>query len=160
MPHLAFIKPGRYDHVVGKVRQRDEKYRAGIAKEANRRTRTDAPWPAQHPRCGICGRRYVRGGHGRNDRMMCDGARRYMCWNAMTVDGPQLAQAVADELRHPIEQIPYFVSLTLIPRFTRWKRDRLHKSRSRPPMNTDESRPRLSRSGRLKAVISIESCVK
>ena len=109
--HLAFIEPDRYDRVVRMLRRRNEAYRRGRAAGHDSRLgrpRSDTRWPGQHLRCGICGRKYVLGGHGRTNRMMCDGARSYDCWNAMTVDQPELAQAVADEIYRRIEALPEF----------------------------------------------------
>lgn len=111
VPHLAFIDAERYDRVIRLLAERGEKYRradgvrndprAGIPKKQTR-------WPGQQIRCGVCGRLYVWGGHGRKDRLMCNGAREYHCWNAMTVDGPALARAIADEIRTQIELLPDF----------------------------------------------------
>ena len=111
VPHLAFIEPERYDRVIRLLAQRGEKYRradgvrndprAGIPKKQTR-------WPGQQLRCGVCGRLYVWGGHGRKDRMMCNGAREHKCWNAMTVDGPTLARTIADKIRTQIELLPDF----------------------------------------------------
>ena len=111
VPHLAFIAPERYDRVIRLLAQRGEKYRradgvrndprAGIPKKQTR-------WPGQQLRCGVCGRLYVWGGHGRKDRMMCNGAREHKCWNAMTVDGPTLARTIADKIRTQIELLPDF----------------------------------------------------
>lgn len=42
--------------------------------------------------------------------MMCDGVRSYDCWNAMTVDQSELAQAVAAKVFHEIESLPNFDS--------------------------------------------------
>ena len=111
VPHLAFIEPTRYDRIIRKVKERNSKYANGIAKANNSltgRTRKDTRWPAQQLRCGICGRNFVLGGHGRKDRMMCDGARRYQCWNAMTIDRPDLAMAIADRVRREIVELPEF----------------------------------------------------
>ena len=111
VPHLAFIEPERYDRVIRLLAQRGEKYRradgvrndprAGVPKKQTR-------WPGQQLRCGVCGRLYVWGGHGRKDRLMCNGAREHKCWNAMTVDGPTAARAIADEIRKQIESLPDF----------------------------------------------------
>lgn len=112
-PHLAFIDPERYDRVVRMVRKRNEKFRKGREHAKNgqpKGTRTDARWPSQHIRCGICGRKYVLGGHGRKDRMMCDGARSYECWNGMTFDRAELAERVSAEIHHQIENLPEFDS--------------------------------------------------
>jgi site-specific DNA recombinase len=111
VPHLAFIEPTRYDRIIRKVKQRNARYVNGIAKATNSltgRTRRDTRWPAQHLRCGICGRNFVLGGHGRKERMMCDGARRYQCWNAMTIDRPDLAMAISDRVRREIVELPEF----------------------------------------------------
>jgi site-specific DNA recombinase len=109
--HLAFIDADRYDRVIRLLAQRGEKYRradcvrndprAGIPKKQTQ-------FPGQHIRCGVCGRLFVWGGHGRKERMMCNGAREHHCWNAMTVDGRALARAIADEVRKQIELLPDF----------------------------------------------------
>ena len=111
VPHLAFIEPERYDRVIRLLAQRGKKYqradgvrndpRAGIPKKQTR-------WPGQQLRCGVCGRLFVWGGHGRKDRLMCNGARGHRCWNSMTVDGPALARTTADEVRKQIEILPGF----------------------------------------------------
>ena len=102
VPHLAFIEPDRYDRVIRMLKQRNAKYkraesvvndpRAGIPKRHTR-------FPGQHLRCGVCGRLFVFGGHGRKERLMCNGAREHKCWNAMTVSGPDVAAAVGARLR-------------------------------------------------------------
>ncbi|TWU18613.1 recombinase family protein [Allorhodopirellula heiligendammensis] len=112
-PRLAFIEPERFDRVNRMLNRRNEKFVKGIAKANGGRgrpqgTRNDARWPSQHVRCGICGRKFVLGGHGRKERMMCDGVRSYDCWNAMTVDQSELAQAVAARVLHEIESLPDF----------------------------------------------------
>lgn len=111
VPHLAFIESDRYDRVIRMLAGRGEKYRraddvrhdprAGIPKKQTR-------WPGQQLRCGVCGRLYVWGGHGRKDRLMCNGAREHKCWNAMTLDGPTMARATADQIRTQIELLPDF----------------------------------------------------
>lgn len=111
VPHLAFIEPERYDRVLRKINRRNSHYsranREGVDPRQGR-PRSDTRWPAQHVRCGICGRKYVLGGHGRKERMMCDGARQYRCWNAMTVNAEELARAVADEIHCQIASLPNF----------------------------------------------------
>ncbi len=112
-PHLAFIKPERYDRVVRMVQKSNERFAKGRELAKNGRpagTRNDSRWPSQHVRCGICGRKFVLGGHGRKDRMMCDGARSYHCWNAMTVDLADLASGVSNEICRQIETLPEFDS--------------------------------------------------
>jgi hypothetical protein len=97
-PHLAFFDADYYDRVVAKVNARNAKYRRkgeeGIDPRrniSNKRTR----FPGQCIYCGICGRLYVFGGHGRKDHLMCSGARQHVCWNGVTVDGPLAANRIA-----------------------------------------------------------------
>ena len=114
VPALAFIEPDRYDRVIRMLTQRNAKYkraesvvndpRAGISKCETR-------FPGQHLRCGVCGRLFVFGGHGRTDRLMCNGAREYKCWNSMTVSGPDVAAAVGSKLTELIRDLPEFDEL-------------------------------------------------
>ena len=114
VPALAFIEPDRYDRVIRMLTQRNAKYkraestvndpRAGISKCETR-------FPGQHLRCGVCGRLFVFGGHGRTDRLMCNGAREYKCWNSMTVSGPDIAAAVGSKLSELIRNLPEFDDL-------------------------------------------------
>ena len=110
-PHLAFVEPERWDRLIRQLDKRNKKYqrsaeqkndpRAGIPKKQTR-------WPGQHIRCGVCGRLFVFGGHGRKERMMCNGAREYQCWNAMTISGPEVASSVGDVLRELVQGLPDF----------------------------------------------------
>ena len=113
VPHLMFIEPDRYGRVIRMLNKRNAKYTKGIAEANNgakrsRGTRNDSRWPSQHTCCGICGRKYVLGGHGNKDRMMCDGARSYQCWNAMTFNQAEVASRVAAEINDRIETLPDF----------------------------------------------------
>jgi len=111
VPHLAFIEPERYDRVIRLLVKRNAKYkrseserndpRAGISKRSTR-------FPGQHCQCGVCGRLFVFGGHGKKDRLMCNGARDHACWNAMTISGPDVASAVSDQVREFIENMEAF----------------------------------------------------
>ena len=111
VPHLAFVEPDRWDRLIRILDERNKKYqrspdqkndpRAGIPKKQTR-------WPGQHLRCGVCGRLYVHGGHGRKERMMCNGAREYSCWNSMTIDAAEVANAVAGDIRKLVRSLPSF----------------------------------------------------
>lgn len=111
VPHLAFIEPERYDRVIRLLKKKNAKYkrseterndpRAGVPKRFTR-------FPGQLCRCGVCGRLFVFGGHGKKDRLMCNGARDYSCWNAMTISGPDVAQAVSIQIRQFIENMEGF----------------------------------------------------
>jgi DNA invertase Pin-like site-specific DNA recombinase len=111
VPHLAFIEPERYDRVIRLLKKRNAKYkrseserndpRAGISKRSTR-------FPGQLCRCGVCGRLFVFGGHGKKERLMCNGARDHTCWNAMTISGPDVARAVSTQVRQFIENMEGF----------------------------------------------------
>ena len=111
VPHLRFVDPERWDRLIRQLDERNRKYqrsaercndpRAGIPKRQTR-------WPGQHLRCGVCGRLYVHGGHGRTERMMCNGAREYSCFNAMTVDAAEVAGAVASDICDLVRSLPSF----------------------------------------------------
>ena len=111
VPHLAFIDAERYDRVIRLLTARNSKYkrsesvkndpRAGIPKRHTR-------FPGQHIRCGVCGRLYLFGGHGKTERLMCKGVRSRQCWNAMTISGPEVAEAVAAQVKAEIERLKGF----------------------------------------------------
>lgn len=110
-PHLAFIEPQRFDRVIRMLKQRNDQY---SRKDRNGDdTRRDVPkkrtrFPGQIIECGICGYGYVFGGHGQTDHLMCDGARRYCCWNGVSVDGPLAAAKITSAVLSEIESIPDF----------------------------------------------------
>ena len=111
VPHLAFVDPERYDRVIRLLKARNAKYkrsesvrndpRAGIPKRSTR-------FPGQLCLCGVCGRLFVFGGHGKKDRLMCNGVRDYACFNAMTVSGPDVALAVSEQIREFIQNMEGF----------------------------------------------------
>ncbi|MFW6028438.1 MAG: recombinase family protein, partial [bacterium] len=111
VPHLAFFEPGYYDRVVAKVQARNAKFRrksdgrfqVGIV-APKRRVR----FPGRVTFCGICGWRYVFGGHGQTDRMMCDGARHYACWNSVTFDASLATQKITAAIWDQIERLADF----------------------------------------------------
>ena len=113
VPHLKYIEPERWDRLIRELDKRNRKYRRSKEKKNDprsgipkRRTR----WPGQHIRCGVCGRLFVFGGHGKKDRMMCSGVRDYNCWNAMSIDAPQVAELVVGEIRELVRGLPSFDS--------------------------------------------------
>ena len=110
-PAFGFIEPERYDRVIRLLKERNAKYkrsdsvrndpRAGIPKRSTR-------FPGQLCRCGVCGRLFVFGGHGKKDRLMCNGARDYECFNALTVSGPDVALAVSEQIREFVQNMEGF----------------------------------------------------
>ena len=82
VPHLAFFEPDRWDRLIRMLDERNKKYRRSPERKNDPRAGTpkkQTRWPGQHLRCGVCGRLYVHGGHGKKERMMCNGAREYTC---------------------------------------------------------------------------------
>lgn len=109
-PHLAFFESTYYDGIIAMLRLRNEKYRRGKDGNDCRRnvSRSRTRWPGQHLLCGICGRQFVFGGHGQTDHLMCEGARRHLCWNGVTCDGPLTVYKILAEIRLEIERLDGF----------------------------------------------------
>ena len=108
--NLAFFDEDYYDGVIAGLRLRNDKYRRGKEGRDCRRNvpRAQTRWPGQHLRCGICGRKFVFGGHGQTEHLMCDGARQHHCWNGITCDGPTTAQNVLEAIRKEVECLDGF----------------------------------------------------
>jgi site-specific DNA recombinase len=111
VPHLIFIEPERYDRVVALVAKRNAKYRrngeGGVdVRKGVSKKRT--PFPGQHLTCGVCGRTYYFGGHGRKSHMMCSGDRLYRCWNGISVDGSLAAAKIGSALLAEVMALPEF----------------------------------------------------
>ena len=78
VPHLAFVEPERWDHLIRQLDERNKKYQRSAERKNDPRAdipKRETRWPGQHLRCGVCGRLYVHGGQGKKERMMCNGAR-------------------------------------------------------------------------------------
>ncbi len=111
VPDLAFIEPLRYDRVVALLARRNAKYsrnrhggddpRKGVPKKRT-------AFPGQHLACGVCGRPYYYGGHGRKPHMMCSGSRDYCCWNGVTVDGGLAAEKITAAALAEVAALPDF----------------------------------------------------
>ena len=111
VPHLAFVEPERWDRLIRQLDERNKKYQRSAERKNDPRAdipKRETRWPGQHLRCGVCGRLYVHGGHGKKERMMCNGARDYSCWNSMTVDASEVANAVAGDIRELVRSLPSF----------------------------------------------------
>ncbi len=115
VPHLAFFDAEYYDRVTAKLRERNARYARGRqARGPDRRKglpRKRTVWPGQHLTCGVCGRLYYYGGHGRNEFLMCSGSREYRCWNGATASGPLLAERVSGAILEEISRLPEFDTL-------------------------------------------------
>lgn len=109
-PHLAFIQPARYDRVVRLLKKRYGNFVSAQQKSARQtgNWRKHTTFPGQHARCGVCGRLYYWGGHGRVDDMMCSGAKNHRCWNGITFDGKRACQLIAEAILMKVESLPDF----------------------------------------------------
>jgi DNA invertase Pin-like site-specific DNA recombinase len=116
VPHLAFIEPSRYDRVIRMLKERNAKFSRrdeyGIDSRRNVPRKRTA-WPGQHVECGICGRVYYFGAHGRSTGMMCSGARDHKCWNGAAFDGPLAAQKLVPAVLNEIEALQGFDELLI-----------------------------------------------
>ncbi|MEZ6190433.1 MAG: recombinase family protein [Phycisphaerales bacterium] len=109
-PHLAFIEPERYDRVITMLDAKNSKYRRGKhgRDPMAGRTKKRTTWPGQSVRCGVCGRPFVWGGHGRTEHLMCSGAKDYHCWNGLSFDGRLAAKKIADAVLNAVQALPDF----------------------------------------------------
>ncbi len=107
VPHLAHISMSLHKTLVGYFSKRSAKDGRGRP-EGTGYSRTNAPWPSNHVYCGICGRLYYRGGHGRTEFMMCSGCREYVCWNGITFDGRVMNARISNLVFTEIESLADF----------------------------------------------------
>lgn len=110
-PHLAFIEPARYDRLITILREKNAHYAVGRRLKVDPRLgrpKKKTIWPGQHVTCGVCGRPFVYGGHGRTKYLMCSGARSYQCWNGATFDAVAAAKKMATAIFDTIAALPDF----------------------------------------------------
>lgn len=111
VPHLAHFEPMEFDDLVARLADRNEHYRRKTVGGVDPQTgvsRKRSRYPGRHVFCGVCGRRFVFGGHGQTHRLMCNGARQHRCWNGITFDGPFAAREIAAAVMKEIETFPEF----------------------------------------------------
>lgn len=107
-PHLQFIDPDRFDRLMVELadrnapcRRREIDGRDPRKQVPKKRTR----FPGQTIYCGVCGRMFVYGGHGREAHLMCQGARSYECWNGITCGEVDVRNRICDSLFSQLEQL-------------------------------------------------------
>jgi hypothetical protein len=104
-PHLAHVDPDEFDAVNSMLDAANKGFgrkpingRDPLLSVPRKRTR----FPGQHARCWYCGRRYVWGGNGVTDNLMCAGSREWACWNSIGCNGPtavtKIMEAITTEL--------------------------------------------------------------
>ncbi len=110
-PHLAFVDADRFDRLQRQLVERNAHYRRSESKESDPlkgRPKKRTPFPGQMVFCGVCDHKFVFGGHGQTEHLMCDGARAYSCWNGISIDGPLVAKKIADAVFQEVENMPGF----------------------------------------------------
>ncbi|HUQ72735.1 MAG TPA: recombinase family protein [Planctomycetaceae bacterium] len=112
-PHLAFFNEPYYDHVLLLIKQRN----AGRGRPKNASgadVRTNVPrkrteFPAQHARCGICGRVLWQASLSAGRKQAtCSGGLHYQCWNAIYIDTALAQQKIAEAVLREVRAIDGF----------------------------------------------------
>ncbi len=110
-PHLAYVTAERYDRLLEKLKRKNAHFAVGKKNKIDPRLgrpKKRTTWPGQHVTCGICGRGYVYGGHGRTKYLMCAGAREYKCWNGVTFEATEAARKLSAAVSAAILEMPAF----------------------------------------------------
>jgi DNA invertase Pin-like site-specific DNA recombinase/DNA-binding NarL/FixJ family response regulator len=100
-PHLAFVDPAYYDHVIRLVDERNRRRRSGREDQRSSRlgvSRTRTRFPGQHASCGICGRPLWWMDCGGQPAMVCSGAHNYKCWSSLYIVQRQLTDTLTAAL--------------------------------------------------------------
>ena len=110
-PHLAFVDPDYFDHVIKLADDRNRDYQRTHNGQPDPRlgvSRKRTHFPGQHARCGICGR--LMHWHGMKGQrvMLCSGAADYRCWNSMHVHGGECARRISNAVVQAISELPDF----------------------------------------------------
>jgi DNA invertase Pin-like site-specific DNA recombinase len=111
VPHLAFFDEYEWDRLIATLDENNSRYsrgRAAARESGSRGPRNRTRFPGQMVSCGICGSRYVFGGHGRKDHLMCDGSRQYTCWNGVTIDAATTTRKIIETVFEHLVVLPDF----------------------------------------------------
>lgn len=109
--HLAFLDTAYYDETIALLAERNAPYRR--AREGESDPRRNVPrkrtiWPAQHMRCGVCGRAMYCQGPADGRILICSGATDYRCWNSVAVNVDVSGRKLLDAFLQAIGEIPDF----------------------------------------------------
>lgn len=110
-PHLAFLDPGYYDHVMRLVKERNRQRSANRAAQDHKRKgipRKRTSFPAQHAVCGVCGRVMWWSQCGGEPALLCSGAHDYLCWNSLYMIKSRVISPIADALLDELSQLDQF----------------------------------------------------
>lgn len=110
-PHLVHVDPVEFDSVNALLDARNKgmgrKPINGVdplAGVSRHRTRC----PGQHATCWYCGRKYVWGGTGVTEHLMCPGSRNYACWNSIGFSGPVAVKRLIEAITADLYRIDGF----------------------------------------------------
>jgi len=102
--HLAFWTPEEFDELNAVLEKSNAPYQRKLVNGIDPRRRVPRKrtrFPGQHACCWYCGQRYVWGGNGVTDNLMCCGSRHWNCWNSVGFHGAlaaqRLVQAITEE---------------------------------------------------------------
>ena len=110
-PHLAFVDPDYYDHVIRIADERNQGYRRTNNGHPDPRLnvpRKRTQFPGQHAKCGVCGRLMHWHGMKGLKVMLCSGAADYQCWNGLFVNGEECASRISTAILQAISEMPDF----------------------------------------------------
>ncbi len=110
-PHLAFIEPARFDHIIAALDAKNAVYRRGRKHAYDVRQgvpRKRTIWPGQSIHCGVCGRLlYYSVSKGRR-MFLCSGAQHYRCWNSVMLDAMDTSNRICRAIWAELEQVAGF----------------------------------------------------
>lgn len=147
VPHLAYVEPSYFDHVMGVLKERNKN--VGRPRDGSRRSRAGIPtkrtiWPLQHARCGICGWPVWRAGTYSERVACCSGALKYQCWNGMMFQIDHTQQWILNAVLKRIQQMTDFETIV---------RNRLEETRRTNDL-AEQKRTLEKRCSRLRSEVS------
>ncbi len=98
-PHLAHISAADQDEVnllLDKRNAGNARHDVAGQDPLYRRGRKQTSFPGQHAKCAYCGQECVWGGNGQTHNLICKGARKRLCWNSFSFNGPRAAQRLVE----------------------------------------------------------------
>ena len=109
-PHLAHFDAAELDSVLAEVDAHHAALgrRKGSADARVPNNRKRSRFPGQCATCWYCGRELVWGGNGIRDHLMCNGSRRYQCWNSIGLNGLIASQRTLEAITRELVQLDVF----------------------------------------------------
>ncbi|WP_417389502.1 hypothetical protein [Gimesia sp.] len=108
-PHLAHFEPHELDPVLQEVDETHKKLgrriSSGIRTPGSRKR---SRFPGQCATCYYCGRQMVWSGNGLRDNLMCNGARKYKCWNSFSFNGPCATEKIVNVITSELAALDGF----------------------------------------------------